>query len=196
MKILIPKPCHENWDLMTPDQQGKFCQVCSKTVHDFSQLPDDKLMECLNNNPNICANVKPDKLDRNFMYSHLNSLFSKFAVGFILTSAGLIPVNAQQTTSKSDSTILKQTKGKVLVVQNNKKDSINSKMMLRGEISTAHENDPPMYILNGKIVDEKTFKQVDQKSIEKLNVLKGSQATALYGVKARNGAIVISTKKK
>lgn len=32
MKISIPKPCNENWNEMTPDQQGAFCKVCSKVV--------------------------------------------------------------------------------------------------------------------------------------------------------------------
>ncbi len=36
MDISIKKPCHENWDDMTPNQQGAFCNKCVKTVIDFS----------------------------------------------------------------------------------------------------------------------------------------------------------------
>ena len=36
MKISIPKPCHENWDAMLPEEQGRFCLKCTKTVVDFS----------------------------------------------------------------------------------------------------------------------------------------------------------------
>lgn len=36
MEISIKKPCHENWDRMTPNEQGAFCNKCVKTVIDFS----------------------------------------------------------------------------------------------------------------------------------------------------------------
>ncbi|MFI5151579.1 MAG: T9SS type A sorting domain-containing protein [Bacteroidia bacterium] len=35
-RISIPKPCHEDWNRMTPNEQGAFCKVCNKSVHDFS----------------------------------------------------------------------------------------------------------------------------------------------------------------
>ena len=36
MKITIPTPCHENWNEMTPNEMGRHCTVCSKTVKDFT----------------------------------------------------------------------------------------------------------------------------------------------------------------
>jgi len=38
MKISINEPCHENWDAMTPNQQGAFCGSCQKDVVDFSKM--------------------------------------------------------------------------------------------------------------------------------------------------------------
>jgi hypothetical protein len=37
MNIEIKEPCHENWQEMTPNQQGAFCKVCNKDVVDFSK---------------------------------------------------------------------------------------------------------------------------------------------------------------
>ncbi len=42
-KITIPEPCHEDWAQMTPEQQGRFCGVCSKTVVDFSNKSDQEV---------------------------------------------------------------------------------------------------------------------------------------------------------
>ncbi|HXB39501.1 MAG TPA: carboxypeptidase-like regulatory domain-containing protein [Bacteroidia bacterium] len=39
----ITKPCSENWDKMTPVEGGRFCNHCSKKVHDLTNgaiLPD------------------------------------------------------------------------------------------------------------------------------------------------------------
>jgi len=41
--VSIPKPCHENWNRMLPDDKGRFCQVCSKTVVDFMSLSDEEV---------------------------------------------------------------------------------------------------------------------------------------------------------
>jgi len=38
MKIDIKEPCHENWEAMTPNQQGAFCGSCQKYVVDFSKM--------------------------------------------------------------------------------------------------------------------------------------------------------------
>lgn len=37
MKFNIPNPCHESWQSMTPDGEGRFCQKCAKTVVDFTR---------------------------------------------------------------------------------------------------------------------------------------------------------------
>lgn len=43
MEISIKKPCHENWNDMTPNEQGAFCGKCVKTVIDFSSKSMDEI---------------------------------------------------------------------------------------------------------------------------------------------------------
>lgn len=43
MKISIPNPCRENWDKMLPEDKGRFCSVCSKTVVDFTQKSKEQI---------------------------------------------------------------------------------------------------------------------------------------------------------
>lgn len=37
MRIEINDPCHEDWSKMSPEEQGRFCQSCQKTVVDFRE---------------------------------------------------------------------------------------------------------------------------------------------------------------
>ena len=42
-KIIIPVPCHENWNDMTSAGQGRQCNACAKTVIDFTAMNDDEV---------------------------------------------------------------------------------------------------------------------------------------------------------
>ena len=61
--------------------------------------------------------------------------------------------------------------------------------------ATVSQNNLPLYIVDGKIVDTNYIKTIDPKYIASINVLKGKQATLQYGKKAINGVILIRTKK-
>ena len=40
LQLSIPKPCHEDWEAMTPNRQGRHCNACAKTVVDFTSMTD------------------------------------------------------------------------------------------------------------------------------------------------------------
>lgn len=64
IKITIPKPCHENWNGMTPEAQGRFCHSCQKSVIDFTQWPDRSIAEKIHSGGNLCGrflNSQPDR---------------------------------------------------------------------------------------------------------------------------------------
>ncbi|MCP2026924.1 hypothetical protein L1276_002068 [Flavobacterium sp. HSC-32F16] len=64
-KITIPEPCHEDWNKMIPDERGRFCISCSKTVVDFtSMLPDEiQYFFIQNQNNKICGRFKKSQLN-------------------------------------------------------------------------------------------------------------------------------------
>jgi TonB-dependent SusC/RagA subfamily outer membrane receptor len=53
----------------------------------------------------------------------------------------------------------------------------------------------PLYILDGKEINESEFKALKPDNIQSINVLKGASATALYAEKGKNGVVQITTKK-
>ncbi|MBF4514825.1 energy transducer TonB [Flavobacterium sp. ANB] len=64
-KITIPEPCHENWDEMIPNEKGRFCLSCSKTVIDFRAMLPEEVQHFFieNQNKSICGRFKKSQLD-------------------------------------------------------------------------------------------------------------------------------------
>lgn len=216
MKITIPKPCHENWAAMTPDEKGRFCKVCSKSVRDFTSASDLQIMNDLSGDSNICGNFRVDQLDRNLSHSFINSLFAKFAVGFVLTSGGIV---SGQKQPKDSCEVIKdvpiQIRGEISQIPTPKTELINRETLnnIKGKpanidlinthqvrVGGATSSSDPMvlslFIVDGKIITDEKFRQIDPDSIEKIEVLKGAAATALYGERAKYGAIIITLKEE
>jgi hypothetical protein len=63
--IQIPEPCHEDWNKMTPVQQGRYCQSCSKEVVDFTLMTDQEIMNFVSMpRGKTCGNFSSDQLNR------------------------------------------------------------------------------------------------------------------------------------
>ena len=61
--LTIPKPCHENWDGMTPEDKGRFCGACQKTVIDFRSMSDRELAQFFKKPlTNACGHFHADPL--------------------------------------------------------------------------------------------------------------------------------------
>ena len=65
LNLSIPKPCHENWDKMLPDEKGKFCQSCAKTVFDFTKSSTDEIASIFEKNKaeKICGRFRTAQLE-------------------------------------------------------------------------------------------------------------------------------------
>lgn len=62
--ILIPKPCSESWDKMTPAMQGRHCAVCSKVVVDFSNCSNEEIIGyfSLNKDRKTCGRFRTEQV--------------------------------------------------------------------------------------------------------------------------------------
>ena len=80
-----------------------------------------------------------------------------------------------------------------------------SKILIRGN-STLGNNNQPIFVIDGVFIDNDVFngtgrdfgnnlKNLNMEDFESVSVLKGSAAAALYGSRAINGVILITTKK-
>ena len=72
--IEIPKPCHENWNEMTPTAQGAFCGSCQVNVIDFSDKSPSEVLNLLreNSGSHLCGRFSKNQL------SHLNSSYTEW----------------------------------------------------------------------------------------------------------------------
>jgi hypothetical protein len=61
--ITIPTPCHEDWNKMTAKEQGRHCNVCSKTVVDFTAWQPQEILLHFKANKNVCGRFTTDQLN-------------------------------------------------------------------------------------------------------------------------------------
>ena len=62
-KIRIPILCNEDWNKMTPNDNGRFCDTCKLTVVDFTKMSDDQIKNYLLNNGQICGRFDCTQVD-------------------------------------------------------------------------------------------------------------------------------------
>lgn len=68
LQLSIPEPCHEDWDAMMPDDKGRFCASCQKTVVDFSNMSDRQLAEFFKKPAgSTCGRFHQDQLNRDLV---------------------------------------------------------------------------------------------------------------------------------
>ncbi|TGD78569.1 carboxypeptidase-like regulatory domain-containing protein [Hymenobacter wooponensis] len=63
--LSVPKPCHENWQAMTPAAQGRHCAACDKVVVDFTRMTDMEILVYLGQSSGTsCGRFRREQLNR------------------------------------------------------------------------------------------------------------------------------------
>jgi TonB-linked SusC/RagA family outer membrane protein len=134
----------------------------------------------------------------------------KRELGYSVTS-----VEGTETTKARDANVLNSLAGKVSGVRITQQSGTlggSSKILIRGANSLTGENQP-LFVVDGVPISNSGYNgtrneiiaggvdvgnrasDINPDDIESLTVLKGAAATALYGARAKDGAIIITTKR-
>ncbi|MGN0058127.1 MAG: SusC/RagA family TonB-linked outer membrane protein, partial [Phocaeicola plebeius] len=82
----------------------------------------------------------------------------------------------------------------VTVVSTSGQPGENSKIRIRG-IGSFSASSAPLYVVDGMPYDEASVNAINPADIENLSILKDAASAALYGSRAANGVVMITTKK-
>ena len=66
LNISIPTPCHEDWEAMIPNEKGRHCNSCVKTVVDFTTMSDEEIKNFFLNRKEekVCGRFRTEQLHR------------------------------------------------------------------------------------------------------------------------------------
>ncbi len=124
-------------------------------------------------------------------------------------------ISAEQLNQTRESNVMSALSGKVAGVQisgNSGNMGGSTRILIRGANSVTGSN-TPLFVVDGTPVDNSNFnstntarggggidwgntaQDINPEDIESISILKGPQAAALYGSRASNGVIMITTKK-
>ncbi|WP_144282215.1 TonB-dependent receptor plug domain-containing protein [Chryseobacterium echinoideorum] len=153
--------------------------------------------------------IKPIKLNKVVPYIPVDSGFKEknieevVMLGYSKTAARPASVASSSNVSEnliannsSSAVVLNSLKAEVAGVSisstSRSPGSSKNAILIRGISSI--KGSEPMYVINGEIANGEKFKNLKPESIKEISVIKDAAATSLYGSKAANGVIVISTK--
>ena len=80
------------------------------------------------------------------------------------------------------------------VLSNTGEPSSSATMTIRGT-NSINSGTSPLYILDGVAISASDFNTINPADIESMSVLKDASSTSIYGARAANGVIVITTKR-
>lgn len=121
-------------------------------------------------------------------------------------------LQSQEITETKQPNLVNALQGRVAGVQitnSGGAPGMSSRIIIRGLTSlNPNADNQPLFVVDGVPIDNSTVESpgtprgasnrvadLNPNDIESVNILKGAAATALYGVRAANGAVIITTKK-
>src|SRR6187399_1832792 len=110
-QLTIPKPCHEDWNKMTPDEKGRFCSSCQKQVVDFTMMNNQQLAAFFKkpSTGSVCGRFNNDQLNQDLQVPQKRIPWLKY----FFTIA--VPTFFAVTKAKAQGEVTKAVKGQTTV---------------------------------------------------------------------------------
>jgi TonB-linked SusC/RagA family outer membrane protein len=83
----------------------------------------------------------------------------------------------------------------VQITQNDASPGGNINVLIRGTGSLANNGNVPLYVVDGYPLETGGINNINPNDIATIDILKDASATAIYGIRAANGVVIITTKK-
>ena len=115
--------------------------------------------------------------------------------GTVAGSVSTVKADKIETTPTAafDQALQGQVAG-LTVLSNTGEPSATASMKIRGT-NSINSGTSPLYILDGVEISAADFNTINPADIESMSVLKDASSTSIYGARAANGVIVITTKR-
>ena len=100
----IPKPCSEDWNKMTPTEQGAFCAKCTKEVLDCSSVKTSKIKALIDERKDPCVRIFQSQIDEMNFFEWFNTLTLRKQLKYLFLFAFLFVFNSfgQDSSSATD----------------------------------------------------------------------------------------------
>jgi hypothetical protein len=173
--ISIPKPCHEDWNKMTPDEKGAFCGSCQKSVYDFSNKTDEEIISVFEKEEKgkVCGRFTSSQLSRpvvSFGNPTATSRLAIFAYALLLVfgSALFSGANAygQEYMKKGEVKVKMMGKPAITEIK-----SVTIPEEEKPVIKCALNKNPGLMSLGQTVVVEQPIKITGDTIIEEINVV-------------------------
>ena len=103
MKISMPNPCAENWNLMTASEKGRFCASCQTQVVNFKEMPLEAIKDFLDQETGvICGRLSEQQIEAfNTAYQEFPnpSNLRNWTMAAVLSGVSILPTFAQDNHS-------------------------------------------------------------------------------------------------
>ena len=119
------------------------------------------------------------------MYLQNSLLFTLLGLG-----AALLTNIAHAQSSRSSSLI----ESRIVAAQAKDSIKVPAKTIRLVSRSTIPVGNSPLYVVDGKLIQEQEFKSINPNDIDKIEIIKENTATAIYGSRATNGVILVTMK--
>jgi len=183
LQLSIPEPCHENWQHMTPTDQGRFCNACAKEVIDFSMMTDTEVLNYFTSltHDKVCGRALPSQLERTIIkpkdpkkrlfwyWNYMVMFFMFFGKGNTAKAQGGVKIVTEQLNLNKVADINKALAGKVGEV------AVNASIIIKGKVTDKDGN--PVSFASVKIKGTNTGVSAD--------------ANGAYSLKVKPNAILV-----